>query len=395
MAKVQIKGPIVSGDIKWIYEWFGIEATSPKDVEKALIEANGEDLEVEINSGGGDVYAGSEIYTALKAYAGNVIVKIVGIAASAAGVIAMSGKKVMISPTAQFMMHNVSSGASGDYRAMEHRAEVLKNYNISIANSYMLKTGMEQEKLLDLMNKETWLNAQQAVEYGFADEVMFDENNQLVASLNSTLVLPPEVINKMRNFLKNPSGQFEDKQIPSFGFVPGKQQSLLAVSGDDSFEVPIPSHKVGGLINQTKEDAKLEIKNVEELRKAFPDLVAQAETTAREAGKAEGVIDGAKAERERIQAIDEISKIINPELVNKAKYTEPMTAEQLAFNSLRADSGKGRQYMEDLIKDNDDSGAKNLGANPQDQRTKDEKKQAEQAAAVDDIAAFANKRRAK
>jgi len=205
MAKVQIKGPIVSTSVKWIYEWFGIDATSPKDVDQALIDANGEDLEVEINSGGGDVFSGSEIYTALKGYSGNVIVKIVGIAASAASVIAMAGKKIMISPTAQIMIHNVSSSVSGDYRDMEHEAEVLKNYNVSIANSYLLKTGMDQKELLALMNQETWMNAQQATQYGFADEVMFNEGNQLVASLIPVTILPPEVINKIRTFV-NKSG---------------------------------------------------------------------------------------------------------------------------------------------------------------------------------------------
>src|SRR5690606_9335634 len=99
----------------------------------------------EINSPGGDVYAGSEIYTAIKGYKGNTVAKIVGIAASVASVIAMGAKKIMIAPTAQIMIHNVSSRAWGDYRAMEHEAEVLKNFNISIANAYKLKTGMEHD----------------------------------------------------------------------------------------------------------------------------------------------------------------------------------------------------------------------------------------------------------
>ena len=84
MKSVNVKGTIVSNDDQWIYDWFGMDATSPKSVNDAIIEANGDDLEVEINSGGGDVFAGSEIYTTLKAYSGNVTTKIVGLAASAA-----------------------------------------------------------------------------------------------------------------------------------------------------------------------------------------------------------------------------------------------------------------------------------------------------------------------
>lgn len=211
MAKIHIKGPIVTSSVKWIYDWFGIEATSPKDVGSQIEGANGEDLEIEINSGGGDVFAGSEIYTLLKDYQGKVVVKVVGIAASAASVIAMAGDVVRISPTAQIMIHNVSSGAQGDYRDLQHQADVLKNYNKSIANAYMLKTNMSQEALLELMNQETWLNAQQAKENGFADEIMFDDGNQLVASIYNFVVLPPEVINKMVNSPLNPSNPTKDE----------------------------------------------------------------------------------------------------------------------------------------------------------------------------------------
>ena len=173
-------------------------------VDKVLEKANGEDLEVEINSGGGSVFAGSEIYTALKSYKGNVTVKIVGLAASAASVIAMAGKKVLMSPTAQMMIHNVSSRAEGDYREMEHTAEILKSANDTIANAYRLKTGKEQKELLSLMDKETWMTAQKAKELGFIDEIMF-EDLQLAASTSYSGLLPPEVINKMRNTIKNPS----------------------------------------------------------------------------------------------------------------------------------------------------------------------------------------------
>lgn len=209
--KINIKGPIVGNSEAWIYEWFGIEATSPNSVNKVIEEANGEDLEVEINSGGGSVFAGSEIYTALKDYKGYVTVKIVGLAASAASVIAMAGDKVMMSPTAQMMIHNVSTSTSGDYRDMEHSAEVLKSANNTIANAYRLKTGKTQEELLKLMDNETWMTAQKAKELGFIDEIMFDEEQKLVASYGYSGLLPPEVINKIRNMVKSPSDSIENR----------------------------------------------------------------------------------------------------------------------------------------------------------------------------------------
>ena len=198
--KIEIKGSIISNDDQWIYDYFDMEATSPKKVNDLIAQAKAnEELEIEINSGGGSVFAGSEIYTALKSYKGNTIGKIVGLAASAAGVISMGVKKLSISPTAQIMVHNVSSCAFGDYRDLQHEADVILNMNKSIANAYALKTKIGQEELLELMNNETWLSAQQAKEKGFVDEIMFDEGNTLVASIKTSQMLPAEVINKVRN----------------------------------------------------------------------------------------------------------------------------------------------------------------------------------------------------
>nr|WP_167279577.1 head maturation protease, ClpP-related [Paenibacillus lupini] len=200
---VNIKGVIVGDDEKWIYDWFEIAATSPGDVQRELNDANGEAVDVFINSGGGSVFAGSEIYSLIKAYRGKTIGKIVGLAASAASVGAMGCDTVQISPTAQIMIHNVWSYSSGDYRDMQHTSDVLKNMNTSIANAYRLKTNLEEQELLDMMDKETWLSAQQALEKGFADEIMFDSEKKLAASTGGFAgLLPPEVMEKMRAHLK-------------------------------------------------------------------------------------------------------------------------------------------------------------------------------------------------
>lgn len=199
MPQIDIKGVIVSNDDAFIYDWFEMDCTSPKNVTEAISGANGEPLEISINSPGGDVFAGSEIYTALKEYTGDVTVKITGVAASAASVIAMAGKKVSISPTAQIMIHNVSSYAAGDYRDFSHESDVLKGWNKSIANAYALKSGIQDSEILSMMNKETWLTAQEAKEKGFVDEIMFDDGKRLAASASG--LLPPEVISKLRNEL--------------------------------------------------------------------------------------------------------------------------------------------------------------------------------------------------
>jgi ATP-dependent protease ClpP protease subunit len=204
MAKIEIKGDIIPTDYQKVYDWLGWEGTSPRKVNNEITKANGEDLEIEINSGGGDVFSGSEIYTALRSYSGNVTVKIVGIAASAASVIAMAGKKILMSPTAQLMIHNVSTGIQGDYRAMEHGAEVLKNANQTIANAYRLKTGLSNEKLLNMMNKETWFTPQQALDNNLIDEIMFGGQISLVNSYNKPM-LSREAVNKISELIANPT----------------------------------------------------------------------------------------------------------------------------------------------------------------------------------------------
>lgn len=194
MAKVNIKGTIVSNDEKWIYDWFGIQATSPADVE-TQINSDNEEIVIEINSPGGDVFAGSEIYTMLRSVDRKKKCNIVGLAASAASVIAMACETYM-SPTAQLMIHNVSTVCGGDYNSMEHMSEVLKSANKSIAAAYVSKTGKSEEEILNLMNNETWFTAEEAKKLGLIDGVMF-ENTQLVASFGN--IIPREIIAKMQN----------------------------------------------------------------------------------------------------------------------------------------------------------------------------------------------------
>lgn len=205
MRVIDIKGEIINSNNQWIYDWLGMEATSPKKISDALRDAGGEDVEIHINSPGGDVFAGSEIYTLLRGYSGKVKIKILGIAASAASVIAQAGESE-ISPTGMFMIHNVKTWSSGDYRDMEYTAEALRAANESIINAYVAKTGMTQEELQGLMDRETYMAAAQAVEYGFVDKVMFAE--QAPELRNGFGLLPEETLKKIKNLIKNqtPSG---------------------------------------------------------------------------------------------------------------------------------------------------------------------------------------------
>ena len=203
MADISIKGPIVPSDEAWIYDWFGIECANPKAVNDAIKKANGEKLDVYINSGGGDIFAGSEIYSSLRSYKGDVLIHVVGLAASAASVVA-SARESEIEPTAMLMVHNVSCTAQGDYHDMKHQAEVLQKANKTVANAYIAKTGMSEAEALALMDHETWLTAQEAVEKKLCDRMATStqasgstNTMQFAASYNSGM-LPRNVIDKMR-----------------------------------------------------------------------------------------------------------------------------------------------------------------------------------------------------
>jgi Protease subunit of ATP-dependent Clp proteases len=153
--------------------WFGDEIT-PKQFKSELVSGEG-DIDIWINSPGGDCIAASQIYNMLMDYKGNVTVKIDGIAASAASVIAMAGTTVKVSPTSLMMIHNPLTVAIGDSTEMKKAIQMLDEVKESIINAYELKTGQPRAKLSKLMDGETWLNANKALELGFADEMLFDE----------------------------------------------------------------------------------------------------------------------------------------------------------------------------------------------------------------------------
>lgn len=152
--------------------WYGDEVT-PKLFKDELNAGQG-NITVWINSPGGDVFAAAQIYNMLRDYKGSVTVKIDGMAASAASVIAMAGDMVLVSPVAMMMIHNPATIAMGEARDMEKAIAMLNEVKESILNAYEKKTGLNRVKLSHMMDDETWFNAKKAVELGFADRILFD-----------------------------------------------------------------------------------------------------------------------------------------------------------------------------------------------------------------------------
>ena len=171
-----------------------------------------------INSPGGDCIAASQIYAMLMDYKDEVTVKIDGIAASAASVIAMAGTKVLMAPTAMMMIHNPSTGAYGDHKDMEKVIEMLDEVKESIINAYEIRTDLSHAQLSHMMDETTWMNAKKAVELGFADALLEDSKRavNVEAYSFSTTNIENAIINKIAAKVKakaadKPEGRSVDK----------------------------------------------------------------------------------------------------------------------------------------------------------------------------------------
>ena len=234
MKTVEIRGRIVSNDdasmydlYKSMYDWFNVDYTSPAAVFAAVDSLDdGEELTVIINSGGGDVFSGQEMYSMLKKASAShkITVEVLSIAASAASIIAMAGGVVKMSPSSELMIHNASTVAAGDYREMLQTAEVLQAIDDSIRQAYSLKTGMTDEELKPLMDEETWFPAKRCLKDGFADEIICDEKKRTVTnsiveegSIFDNLVTRAKIEMKKQKETKNEKDEILDN-LYLYGF---------------------------------------------------------------------------------------------------------------------------------------------------------------------------------
>ncbi|WP_438449415.1 head maturation protease, ClpP-related [Gorillibacterium sp. sgz5001074] len=313
-VELRLSGEIISDDDAWFYEWLGIPSASPNAFRQALAEHNGKNITVWIDSWGGDVFAGAGMYNAIKEHKGKVTAKIDGKAVSAASIIAMAADEIIMSPVSIMMIHNPypGSGVRGDARELRHAADVLDEVKETIINAYQNKTGKDRELISKMMDEETWMSAKRAVADGFADGVLYAEASEGEGAIHN-----------------------------SYSF------SRLAIQNSaDSVMFNFFEKWKSFQMNQTnlslKEDPKLEIKNVEELKQHFPELCNQLIASATATVSAEATV----AERNRIKEIDDIANSLPGDLVNKAKFLEPVNAQQLAFQALKLDAAAGRTFLD-------------------------------------------------
>lgn len=198
--------------------WFDDDVT-PQLFKDELNNGTG-NITVWINSPGGDCIAAAQIYNMLTEYSGGVTVKIDGIAASAASVIAMAGDTVLMSPVSTMMIHNPATIAFGDHTDMQKAIDMLNEVKESIINAYVIKTGLSRSRLSHLMDAETWMNANKAMELGFADGLttdndLKDNGFEMTDVLFSCRSVNNALLNKIEaKYGKEKHGMIKQAEIP-------------------------------------------------------------------------------------------------------------------------------------------------------------------------------------
>lgn len=264
-------------------------------------------INIKINSVGGDFYTGLAIHNALKALPGQKNIIVEGIAASAASVIAMSGDNIKMYPGSLLMIHGVAAFIC-DYVQVGDLKKIIDGMDASeraMTAIYAGKTGIDENTLREMLEAETWMTGAEAVEKGFADEVIEGANTQMALNAKEHLLL----VNGVKH-------NIDGLQIPARFNIP----QLAAAPA---------------VVNNPQSPTKGEEKNMtlDELKAQAPELVTEIQNAA------------VTAERQRIREIEEIQAAIDPALVDKAKYSEPTNAATLALEAMKAQQAKGAAYV--------------------------------------------------
>ena len=304
-------------------------------------------ITVKLNSCGGDLYTGIAIHNALKALSGEVNVVVEGIAASAASVIMCAGDTVTVYPGSLVMIHGVSVFL-WDALNIQDMKQLMKGMDASeraVAEIYNAKTGIAVDTLRGMMTKETWLTGREALEKGFADNLLEDEEDPDMSMSHDRKVLYVNGIGHNVEGLRH---------IP--GTIPIQKSAK-------------PAARPAANIRPTNQAAKPEGgKNhmtLEELKAQEPDLVSQIEQAAVGAATAQ-TTDAVTAERQRLAAIDSIAASIpDQKMVHDAKYGDnPCTAQELCFRVMQQSAASGQNFLANYEKDGAASGAEGVGAAP-------------------------------
>lgn len=337
--KINIKGDIIPNDYAWIYDWMEWDYTCPRQIENALNHADGDEVIFLINSGGGSVFDGYEIFNLIKSYTGKTTAKIVGLAASAASFIAMASDTVQASALSQIMIHRASNGNKGNAPGHYANAEFLEQIDNTIVKAYTMKNGKSDEEMVILMDKTTWFTAEQALEEGLIDEII---NNE---------VSIPKVYNSIEG-----KQEVIDKLI-SLGSVEDVKKALL------NKELGITG--VTNTVKNTNIPKEEKEMTLDQLRQEHPDLYNQIVEDARR--------EAVTNERARIKAIQNLSVPGVEDVINEG-IENGLTAGEVAINIIDAQKKVGQNHLQNMMKDADESGINNVNNDPAPQNNNEDDK---------------------
>lgn len=235
---LKCRGPIIPNDLKWIYDWLEYDSICPNDISKVISEARNENDSVilRINSPGGYVSAGAEMYEELKTCDVHIEARIVGDCCSAATYLVCGANESTMSPLGQFMIHRCQlGGVSGNVNDLESYLQNLNETDRAIALAYSIKTRKTQEEILQLMDKETWMSPQSALENGFIDRILFTDEINLdksdILNISSIInsdshLIDENIISELQKNKKN----YMDQQKNNADFLNAKNTALAKLN---------------------------------------------------------------------------------------------------------------------------------------------------------------------
>lgn len=323
MKTINIKGDIVDNDWGRIYEWIGWDYMSPKKMENELKLANGDDVVFLINSGGGSVFDGYDIFNAIKDYKGKTTAKIVGLAASAASFIAMAADKVQACALSQMMIHRAANGNQGNAPSHHANADFLEGVDSTIVKAYTMRNGKTDEEMIELMDKTTWLTPTQALENGIVDEIVND-------TVEKPLIINASEDSKQALMSK----LFKVDSMDELKMLLNKQMKL-------------GQEVVNSAIDNTKQTKEVKEMDLENFKSEHTDLYNQIVNSAKQ------------EERERINSINALRGKVPQDMLDKG-IEEGKTAENVAYNAMIAQPVANQQLENQLKEDAEESGVNNV-----------------------------------
>lgn len=367
-AELQLFGTIQSEE-----SWWSDDCVTYRNF---INELNGlgdkKSINVVIHSAGGDVFAANAIYSALVMNKAKITGTVIGLCASAATIILMACDSRTIAKNGMLMAHNPSVSLFGSYQADEllKLAEVTNQVKKSIVTAYMERLDKTEDEIEQLMNEESWYVGQEAVDAGFCDSVI-EADFQNCALSNYFIVdgVPYSFKNYMEKFVPN----HVRKKVQDLSSVQRKETGVF-------FNTSSFTQKGKAKMDE-KDMTAPEISDAAGLKAAYPQLCAQI------------AADAVSAERERLKAIDEIANGIPEDMLRKARYEEPVSAADLAYAQMKANNAAGRQFLNSMAQEMQNSGTAQVGADLNAGYDPESRKKAENAQKVAGLTASLSKDR--